>query len=139
MKKMGFLFDARRCNGCRACAVACKEQHNTPDGVWLRRVKETPDQMVWFSQSCNHCEKPACFAVCPVKAYSIEPDGLVVQTIPSASDVRLVLLPVRLRLRFSMGRAKRSSSATAASSCWHRATSCLRTGLYTGRTPIWSD
>lgn len=106
MKKMGFLFDARRCNGCRACAVACKEQHNTPDGVWLRRVKETPDQMVWFSQSCNHCEKPACFAVCPVKAYSIEPDGLVVQTIPSASDVRLVLLPVRLRLRFSMGRAK---------------------------------
>ena len=41
MKKMGFLFDARRCNGCRACAVACKEQHNTPDGVWLRRVKET--------------------------------------------------------------------------------------------------
>lgn len=79
MKKMGFLFDARRCNGCRACAVACKEQHNTPDGVWLRRVKETPDQMVWFSQSCNHCEKPACFAVCPVKAYTIEPDGLVVQ------------------------------------------------------------
>ena len=68
MKKMGFLFDARRCNGCRACAVACKEQHNTPDGVWLRRVKETPDQMVWFSQSCNHCEKPACFAACPFKA-----------------------------------------------------------------------
>lgn len=79
MKKMGFLFDARRCNGCRACAVACKEQHNTPDGIWLRRVKETPDQMVWFSQSCNHCEKPACFAVCPVKAYTIEPDGLIVQ------------------------------------------------------------
>lgn len=79
MRKLGFVFDARRCNGCRACAVACKEQQKTPDGVWLRQVDQTPDQLMWFSQTCNHCEKPACVSVCPVKAYTQEPDGLVVQ------------------------------------------------------------
>ncbi len=25
-EKLGFVFDARRCNGCRACVIACKEQ-----------------------------------------------------------------------------------------------------------------
>lgn len=79
MKKLGFLFDARRCNGCRACVVACKEQQQTPDGVWLRQVEQTPDQLIWFSKTCNHCERPACIPVCPVKAYTQEPDGIVVQ------------------------------------------------------------
>ena len=79
MKKLGFVFDARRCNGCRACVIACKEQQKTPDGVWLRQVKETPNQMMWLSVACNHCEKPACVSACPVKAYTQEPDGLVVQ------------------------------------------------------------
>ena len=79
MKKLGFLFDARRCNGCRACVIACKEQQQTPDGVWLRQVAESSDGLLWFSQSCNHCKVPACIPVCPVKAYTQEPDGLVVQ------------------------------------------------------------
>ena len=121
MKKMGFLFDARRCNGCRACAVACKEQHNTPDGIWLRRVKETPDQMVWFSQSCNHCEKPACFAVCPVKAYTIEPDGLIVQDHSKCIGCQACIAACPFKAPVFDEKSKRSSSATAASSCWHRA------------------
>ncbi len=79
MKKLGFVFDSTRCNGCRACLIACKEEKALPQGVWLRKVLETDDQMLWYSQSCGHCADPACLKVCPVKAYAKDADGLVIQ------------------------------------------------------------
>ncbi|MBI4377634.1 MAG: hypothetical protein HY578_00905 [Nitrospinae bacterium] len=37
-KRFALLFDLRRCNGCYACHVACKAEHNIPLGVFRIRV-----------------------------------------------------------------------------------------------------
>ncbi|MBE9537422.1 MAG: hypothetical protein IMF07_09625 [Proteobacteria bacterium] len=37
-KRFTILFDLRRCNGCYACQVACKAEHNIPLGVFRIRV-----------------------------------------------------------------------------------------------------
>lgn len=84
-KQYGFLIDSDRCVDCRACVVACKTRHKIEFGVAWRRVTT-----VWkggypnvsfrsTSMACNHCEKPACVAVCPAKAISKRSeDGIVV-------------------------------------------------------------
>lgn len=79
MKKYGFVFNAARCNGCGACVIACKEEKQVPDGVWLRRRKENPVTTAFITMGCNHCDDPACLAICPVKACHKDPDGLVIQ------------------------------------------------------------
>lgn len=79
MTQLGFVFHGERCTGCGACIIACKEEKNLPDGVWLRTRKENPHDWVFLTQLCNHCDKPACMAICPVKAYHKEENGLVIQ------------------------------------------------------------
>ena len=37
--KFGFLIDHRKCIGCHACSVACKEEHQVPLGVYRTWVK----------------------------------------------------------------------------------------------------
>ena len=83
----GFYFDASRCIGCSACAVACKDWNDIQPGaqvVW-RRVTSVESgkvpkvTLVNMSSACNHCGKPACLAVCPVQAITKRAeDGIVV-------------------------------------------------------------
>ena len=86
MTKMGFYFNQDDCVGCKACQVVCKDKNELPIGVILRRVREFevgeyPQATGYrLSQSCNHCENPACVQVCPVGAMQIdEADGTVRQ------------------------------------------------------------
>lgn len=88
----GFFFDADLCIGCKACAMACKDIHDSPPEVNYRRVT----QLVWgrwkqagsialpigvgsetLSLSCSHCEKPACLQGCPQKAIQKDESGAV--------------------------------------------------------------
>ncbi|NCD17670.1 MAG: 4Fe-4S ferredoxin, partial [Actinobacteria bacterium] len=39
-ENFGFYFDQSRCNGCKACQIACKDKHDLPIGVNWRRVVE---------------------------------------------------------------------------------------------------
>lgn len=84
MTQMGFLFDPERCIGCHACRVACQVHNETGAEVNWRQVTSHesgsfPDATQHnLSLACNHCERPACMAVCPQNAITKrERDGIV--------------------------------------------------------------
>lgn len=72
MAQLGFEVDLRKCVGCHACAIACKQQNNTLwDVDWRRVIIEEngsyPHVAVRFvTMACFHCSAPACLAACPV-------------------------------------------------------------------------
>jgi anaerobic dimethyl sulfoxide reductase subunit B (iron-sulfur subunit) len=86
-----FYFDSSTCSGCKACQAACKDKNDLPLDVLWRRVYEvsggewTQDGQAWTSTvfaynlsiACNHCVHPKCAGVCPVNAYEVRPDGIV--------------------------------------------------------------
>jgi anaerobic dimethyl sulfoxide reductase subunit B len=87
-----FALDASACSGCKACQAACKDKNQLPLGVLWRRVYEVTggswkqEGVAWsntlfaynLSLSCNHCVHPKCAGVCPVDAYTVRADGIVV-------------------------------------------------------------
>ena len=73
------------CWGCRTCEVACKQEHNTPDGIRLISVLEdgprTVDGRLSFIfrvNACRHCDAPLCADVCPEEAIEKRAGGIVV-------------------------------------------------------------
>lgn len=83
MAKWGMVFDLRRCIGCNACAVACKQENSLPDGVFFTKtlseeVGEYPDvTRTYVPTICNHCEDAPCERACPTGATWTRPDGIV--------------------------------------------------------------
>lgn len=79
----GFIIDNRKCIGCHACTVACKQEHDLPIGVnrtWVKYIEkgEFPNTRRVFSvQRCNHCEDAPCVEICPVSALWTRKDGIV--------------------------------------------------------------
>lgn len=82
--KLGFYIDSKGCYGCKTCSVACAQEKQLPDEVYIRQVKEikqdSPNKSWSFmSLSCNHCDNPVCVEACPVGAYSKLENGIVIQ------------------------------------------------------------
>lgn len=83
MAKYGMVIDLRRCVGCNACQIACKQVNGLPKGADRTHVemKETgiyPDVGYEFlPMICMQCENPACVAACPTGASRIGEDGVV--------------------------------------------------------------
>lgn len=89
----GFLFDQRRCNGCKTCEIACKDYHRLDGGLALRTIYEyaggawtQDEQGAWehdvfcyyLSVSCNHCSNPVCVRMCSAQAVRKDGHGFVV-------------------------------------------------------------
>ena len=92
-QELAFLFDASRCNGCKACMIACKDKHDNPLGVlwrkvlecatgdWVRNPDDTYTQTVrayYVSVTCNHCENALCIDACPTGAMHRVENGIVI-------------------------------------------------------------
>ena len=76
-------FDSTRCTGCKACELACKDYKELDANTLFRRVYDFEGSM-WergadgtfhtaafvyhVSNSCDHCDNPACAVVCPVSS-----------------------------------------------------------------------
>lgn len=84
MARKGFYYNQEACIGCRTCQIACKDKNELDVGLFFRHVTdyvvgEYPQPLSYhYAATCNHCEKPACVAVCPNAAMFIdENDGTV--------------------------------------------------------------
>jgi Fe-S-cluster-containing dehydrogenase component/formate-dependent nitrite reductase membrane component NrfD len=81
--RYGFVIDHRRCIGCHACTVACKEENQVPLGAfrtWVKYVERGtfPDTRRYFAVlRCNHCDAAPCVAICPTRALYRRADGIV--------------------------------------------------------------
>lgn len=69
------VIDLNRCIGCHSCAVACKAEHGVPaesERAWVRRLGPANTSSglasTFYPGHCNHCDRPPCVPVCPVKA-----------------------------------------------------------------------
>ena len=78
------IVNTRDCVGCKACEVACKQEHNLPVGPkWIRvysaglRETEGKLQLRYMVTHCMHCSRPGCMDVCPVQAITKRTDGIV--------------------------------------------------------------
>jgi formate dehydrogenase beta subunit len=93
---VGILVDTTRCIGCRACEVACGEEHDllvpdvlgdgalekhrdTSDKQWMVVNKhETEKGDVFVKKQCMHCYQAACATACPTEAMNQTMNGPVV-------------------------------------------------------------
>ncbi len=90
-KQLAFYFDSSSCSGCKTCQVACKDKHDSGEGILWRRVYEAAggdwvkDGNAWvpnvysyyISMACNHCVEPLCLYSCPNNAIVKNDDGIV--------------------------------------------------------------
>ena len=92
---VGILVDTTRCIGCRACEVACGEEHgmHVPDVIndgALEEVRKTTDKQltvvnrfdtdkgeVFVKRQCMHCYQAACAIACPTEAMKQTEEGPV--------------------------------------------------------------
>jgi Fe-S-cluster-containing dehydrogenase component/formate-dependent nitrite reductase membrane component NrfD len=81
--RYGFVIDQRKCIGCHACTVACKEENRVPLGAfrtWVKYVEKGtfPATRRYFSVlRCNHCDDAPCVRICPTRALYRRADGIV--------------------------------------------------------------
>ncbi len=81
--RYGFVIDQRKCVGCHACTVACKEENQVSLGVnrtWVKYIEKGtfPDTRRYFTvMRCNHCDNAPCVTICPTIALYRRRDGIV--------------------------------------------------------------
>ncbi len=83
MPRPGLVIDLKRCIGCNACTLACKQENGTPPGVHYARVVTREvgtypqTKRAFLPVLCNHCNDAPCAKACPTGATYIRPDGIV--------------------------------------------------------------
>jgi molybdopterin-containing oxidoreductase family iron-sulfur binding subunit len=78
------VIDKRRCIGCNACTIACKQENSTGPGVLFCRtiVSEKGTypkaRMDYLPLLCMHCENAPCVKACPTGASMKLENGTVI-------------------------------------------------------------
>lgn len=82
MTRWGMVVDLRKCVGCQACTIVCKQANEVLPDRWRRvvdcGVSDAPErQRSFLHVFCQHCAEPPCLEVCPTGATYRRPDGIV--------------------------------------------------------------
>ena len=112
MTRWGMVIDLRKCVGCYACMVSCKQDHFLPPNIFWNRlvVGETGKYPTVTKQLypvlCNHCDEAACVKACPTGATSKREDGLVSINYDECVGCRycLIACPYQQRTYYSNGK-----------------------------------
>ena len=81
--RYGMVIDLRKCVGCNACSLACRQEHGTPPGILYSRVLNREvgtypnTRFEVLPLQCMHCDNAPCEKVCPTKATYIADNGIV--------------------------------------------------------------
>lgn len=81
--RYGFIIDQRKCIGCHACTVACKQENGVALGdfrTWVKYTEKGTFPNVarnFLVERCNHCDDAPCVDICPVTALYKRGDGIV--------------------------------------------------------------
>lgn len=81
--RYAMVIDLRKCVGCSACTVACKQENATPPGVYWSKVLQYetgsyPNARLRFlPMLCMHCRQAPCLEACPTGASYRHPSGAV--------------------------------------------------------------
>ena len=108
MPRWGMVIDKKKCIGCWACTIACKEEHFLPRGVLWNRVligergKFPTTEKIMYPILCNHCKDAACVEVCPTGASEKREDGIVLVDYEQCTGCRacVVACPYQQRTFF---------------------------------------
>jgi len=72
--RYGMVIDLRKCVGCNACTVACKQENATPPGIFWSRVRQyevgsyPKGRLRFLVMLCMHCQEAPCLESCPTGA-----------------------------------------------------------------------
>jgi Fe-S-cluster-containing dehydrogenase component len=79
-RQWAMVIDQSKCTGCGYCTLACRAHNDVaPEISWnvVTKTGSVGAQDVFTPRPCMQCAHAPCVDVCPVKASSYRPDGIV--------------------------------------------------------------
>jgi Fe-S-cluster-containing dehydrogenase component len=79
-RQWAMVIDQSKCTGCGYCTLACRAHNDIPPEISWNVVSKTGTvgaQDVYTPRPCMQCAHAPCVDVCPVKASTYRPDGIV--------------------------------------------------------------
>jgi Fe-S-cluster-containing dehydrogenase component len=80
-RKWAMVIDQSKCTGCGYCTLACRAHNDiSPDISWnvVTRTGMVGGKDIYVARPCMQCAHAPCVDVCPVRASTYRPDGIVV-------------------------------------------------------------
>lgn len=81
---LAMVVDLSKCNGCKACTIACGVENGNIPTEHRTEVKQSSIEVgnkhyvMNLPLLCNQCDEPSCVSVCPTEAtYKREEDGII--------------------------------------------------------------
>ena len=123
--RYGFVIDQRKCIGCHACTVACKERERRParacsarGSSTSRRASSRTPGATSACMRCNHCDNAPCVTICPTVAlYQRGPTASSTSTATAASAASRACRPAPTTRSTSI---PRRNTAAKCHYCAHR-------------------